>query len=355
MKKNMETENKTDLSQNDIIESPKTESPDVVNESIEPEEIVHEEVGKKRKSSSIKNGKIKEAITGYLFVSPLIIYMAIFLIAPMAMALYYSFLKGVNTPRESFVGVDNYIALLTNKNDLYPEFYKSLTVTLKYIVLTVPANIVLALVVSALLNSKVKAERFFKTSFYIPSVTVGVAIMAMWRYMVDPTFGLINQLFGTNLNFLGNENYALPTIAIMSIWGSLGYNVLIMLSAMKNIDPALYEAASIDGANAFQKFIRVTVPQVMPTTFFLVITGLIGAFQVFDQAYFLTGGGPNQSTYTYMFGVYNRAFGDAPNLGIASAMSYILFAIILVITIIQFKVLPQGEYKQKGVKKSGRK
>ena len=223
---------------------------------------------------------------------------------------------------------------------MYPYFWKSLLVSVEYILLTVPVNIILSLVVSALLNSKIKAERFFKTAFYIPSVTVGVAVMALWRFMLDPTFGMINQLLGTNINFLGTEGLDLVTLAVMSVWGGLGYNVLIMLSAMKNIDGSLYEAASIDGANAFQKFWNITVPGVMPTVFFFLVTGVIGGFQAFEQMWLMTGTGTNHSTYTYVYGVYEQSmtFGE---LGVGSAMSFILFAFLLVLTLIQFRALPK--------------
>lgn len=313
---------------------------------------------KQKRVASIRKGKIKEAATGLLFVSPLVLYAGVFLLASMALALYYSFtdytVAGLISGGGSFVGVENYGNLLTNADNMYPLFYQSLWVTLQYILLTVPTGVVLAVVVSALLNSKIKTERFFKTTFYIPAVTVSVAVMAMWRFLLSPTGGLLNQLLGTDINFLGQEPTALLSISVMSIWGGLGYNVLIMLSAMKNVDPTLYEAASIDGAGPFQKFFRITVPQVMPTTFFLCITGLIGAFQVFDQAYFLTGGGPEFSTYTYMFGVYNTTFKGQNQIGVGAAMSYILFVVILIFTIVQFKVIPQGTGTEKGGRRRGK-
>lgn len=271
---------------------------------------------------------------------PLIVYFLVFQLAPMVIAFILSFTGYDDWGNTIWVGLENYIAVLTNKGNLYPFFWKSLTVTLEYILLTVPLSIISALVVSALLNTKIKGEKFFKTAFYIPSVTVGVAIMALWKYMLDPTFGLINQLLGTNINFLGKEGLNLATLAVMSVWGGLGYNVLIMLSAMKNIDRSLYEAASIDGASGVKQFFTITVPGVMPTVFFFLITGIIGGFQAFDQMYLMTGKGVNHSTYTYIYGVYEQSitYGE---YGIGSAMSFILFAMILVLTVIQFRMLPQ--------------
>lgn len=287
-----------------------------------------------------KKASIERNLCGFLFVMPLIIYFLVFQLAPMLIAFILSFMEYDGLGTAEWVWLDNYIAVLTNKDNLYPFFGKSLVVTLEYILLTVPLSIIAALVVSALLNTKIKGEKFFKTAFYIPSVTVGVAIMALWKYMLDPTFGLINNLFGTNINFLGTEGLNLVTLAVMSVWGGLGYNVLIMLSAMKNIDRSLYEAASIEGASSFKQFCTITVPGVMPTVFFFLITGIIGGFQAFDQMYLMTGRGVNNSTYTYIYGVYEQSitYGE---LGIGSAMSFILFALILGLTVIQFRMLPQ--------------
>ena len=294
--------------------------------------------------------KVRINVAGWLFIAPLAVYFVIFQLTPMVMSLVYSFTDWNMRRDPVFVGLDNYIDLITNADNLYPHFWPSLGVTVKYMLYSIPAGVILAVVVAALLNSKIKGERFFKTAFYVPSVTVSVAISAMWTFMLDPMYGMINQLLGTNIDFLGQTSTALPTLALMSVWGGLGYNVLIVLSAMKNIDTSLYEAAEMDGANVFRKFVSVTVPSILPTIFFVIVTGVIGGFQVFDQMYLMTGGGPQYSTYTYLLGLYNEAFGGAYRIGIACAMSYILFIIILIITFIQFKVLPQdlsGESKRR--------
>ena len=294
--------------------------------------------------------KVRINVAGWLFIAPLAVYFVIFQLTPMVMSLVYSFTDWNMRRDPVFVGLDNYIDLIINADNLYPHFWPSLGVTDKYMLYSIPAGVILAVVVAALLNSKIKGERFFKTAFYVPSVTVSVAISAMWTFMLDPMYGMINQLLGTNIDFLGQTSTALPTLALMSVWGGLGYNVLIVLSAMKNIDTSLYEAAEMDGANVFRKFVSVTVPSILPTIFFVIVTSVIGGFQVFDQMYLMTGGGPQYSTYTYLLGLYNEAFGGAYRIGIACAMSYILFIIILIITFIQFKVLPQdlsGESKRR--------
>lgn len=309
----------------------------------------------KRGLGLLKTKQSRENITGWLFVLPLVIYFIVFQLAPMIIAFVISLHDwNMRTPMK-YVGLQNYIHLLTNYEGLYDDFWPSLIVTVKYILLTVPASVVLVLVVAAMLNSKVRGEGIFKTIFYIPSVTSGVAIAAIWMFMLDPQHGMINQLLGTHISFLATKSTALYTLAVMAIWGGLGYNTLIMLSAMKGINESLYEAAEIDGAGAISKFFHVTLPSVTPIIFFISITSVIGAFQAFDQMYLTTGGGPEKSTMTYMLGLYNQAF-EYNHMGIACAMSYILFIIIMIITFIQFKVQPQdmdkGEGGKKRVKKS---
>lgn len=282
--------------------------------------------------------KLKRNAQGLLFVTPLIVYFLVFQLAPMLIAFIISFSHYDGIHEIEWVGIDNYVALLTNRNHKYDYFGKSILVTIEYILLTVPANILLALIVSALLNAKVKGERFFKTAFYVPSVTASVAITAMWKFMLDPQSGLINNILGTNVDFLTTEGLDLVTLAVMSVWGGLGYNVLIMLSAMKNIDQSLYEAASIDGASAFKQFWQITVPGVLPTVFFFLITGIIGGFQAFEQMYLMTGKGTNFSTYTFVYGVYEQML-PGKDMGVGSAMSFILFLILVGLTIIQFRSL----------------
>lgn len=288
------------------------------------------------------NTKTKKVLrrnaTGYGFTLPLIIYFLVFQLAPMIIALVISFTDYslAHLTDYSFVGLRNYVELFTN-SVRFPRFWSSLKTTFFYILLTVPASIVITLVVSALLNSKIKGEKFFKTLFYVPSVTVGVAVMVMWQQMLAPD-GLINQMFHSRVDFLNNDATALVVIAVMSIWGGLGYNVLIMLSAMKNIDTSLYEAAEIDGAGAVTKFLYVTIPGVMPTLFFFLITGLISGFQVGEQMLIIYGDTSMvEGTYTYVYGLYYTMRREC-DYGVASAMSYFLFVIILIVTMIQFRV-----------------
>lgn len=295
---------------------------------------------KKREKRKTKSTLMRqEAWIGYLFIAPLVLYFLVFQAAPMLISFFISFTEWNMRSEPVFVGFDNYKNLLFDSVQ-YPDFWPSLGITFKYILYSLPVGILLALIVSSLLNSNVKGEGFFKTAYYIPNVTAGVAVSAMWIYMLDPKYGMINQLLGTNTSFLAQVSTALPTLAVMAIWGGLGYNILILVSAMKSIDESLYEAAKMDGANVFHRFRYVTLPCIQPTIFFILVTGLIASFQAFDQMYLMTGGGPNGSTTTYLLSLYNHAF-RYYEMGTASAMSYILFMIIMVFTWLNFKFVPQ--------------
>lgn len=299
--------------------------------------------------------KRKTALVGWLFITPLILYFIVFQIAPIFMSFGISFAEWNWRTPPRFVGFDNYIQLFTNRI-LYPNFWKSLWVTIQYMLMSVPLSIIVTLVVAAMLNSKIKGEKFFKSAFFIPSVTAGVAISAIWMFLIDPTYGVVgamNRAWGTNINLLGRTATALPLMAIMAVWSGLGYNVLIMLSAMKNINPALYEACEIDGGGAVRKFFHVTLPGVAPTIFFLCITSTIGSLQAFDQMYLMTGGGPDGSTTTFMLEIYNMIFGYQ-EVGTASAMSYILFILILTITLIGQRFLPNNREKKIKIRKGKR-
>jgi len=297
--------------------------------------------------TKINRQKRKTALIGWLFILPLIIYFIVFQLAPIFMSFGISFTEWNWRNAPIFVGFQNYIQLFSNRI-LYPNFWKSLGVTIEYMLLSVPLSIVVTLIVSAMLNSKIKGEKFFKSAFFIPSVTAGVAISAIWMFLIDPTYGVVgamNRAWGTNINLLGRTTTALPLMAIMAVWSGLGYNVLIMLSAMKNINPSLYEACEIDGGGAVRKFFHVTLPGVAPTIFFLCITSTIGSLQAFDQMYLMTGGGPDGSTTTFMLEIYNMIF-SYQEVGTASAMSYILFSLILLITLIGQRFLPGSKERR---------
>jgi multiple sugar transport system permease protein len=295
--------------------------------------------------SFLENKKFKEGLTGYLFVLPLLIYFCIFILLPILISFYYSFTDWNMRSAPHWQGLKNYSELLFNKQK-QPYFWPSLLVTVKYIVLRVPIGLLLSLFLALMLNSRIRGENFFKLSYFLPMITSAIAIAALWKWLYDPAIGFINQLLVMAQcqprNWLNEVPTALPSIAAMSIWQGAGYGMIIFLAGLKGIPDELYEAARIDGANAWQQFWNITLPLLRPVTFFLLVTTIIGSFQVFDQIYVLTGGlgGPEHSTFVYILNLYNQAF-RYYRMGIACAMSYILFIIILIITWLQFKFVPQ--------------
>jgi multiple sugar transport system permease protein len=196
-------------------------------------------------------------------------------------------------------------------------------------------------VLAVAMNQNLRGIVFYRSIFFLPTITSAVAISLMWSWMYNPQFGVINgilKLIGIKgPKWLAHPDWAMPAIIIMSIWRGLGYNMLLFLAGLQGIPQELQEAAQIDGANAVQRFLHVTFPLLSPTTFMLVVLGIIGGFQVFEYSYVMTNGGPLYSTLTVVLLIYQRAFVTF-EMGYASALAYVLFAAILVLTIIQFRL-----------------
>ncbi|SHH22784.1 carbohydrate ABC transporter permease [Thermosipho atlanticus] len=223
-------------------------------------------------------------------------------------------------------------------------FFKALSNTFYYVFLSVPITLILSLGVAVLLNSNIRFKIFFRTAYFIPFVTSVVAVSLVWKWIFNDEFGLLNYILSwfnvAPIRWLKDEKWTIPTIAIVSIWKQLGYNSIIFLAGLQNIDKFYYEAAEVDGANSWHKFSKITWPLLSPTTFFLLIVSIIGAFKVFAQIYVLYDGLPgpyNNSGLTMVYYVFDL-FYRQQRMGIASAAAYLLFAIILIFTAIQFKV-----------------
>ncbi len=220
-------------------------------------------------------------------------------------------------------------------------FYKGLYNTVYYAIFSVPITIIISVGVAILLNSDIKFKSFFRTAYFIPYVTSMVAVSLVWQWLLNDNYGLINyflQLMGLHpVRWLSDEKYTIPAIIMVSVWKSIGYDTIIFLAGLQNIDKTYYEAAEIDGANAWQKFINITWPLLSPTTYFIMIVSLIGAFKVFSQIFILFNGTPgpyNNSGMTIVYFVFQQ-FYTYQKMGYASAGAYILFAIIMVFTIIE--------------------
>jgi multiple sugar transport system permease protein len=277
-----------------------------------------------------------EDMVGYLFVAPLILGLLIFTYGPVLAAFVLSFTKGdyISTPK--FIGLGNYAALLEDK-----LFWQSMRNTLYYVAGVVPAGMVLSLLLALAMNQKLRGITIFRSIFFLPTISSSVAISLMWLWIYNPEFGVFNfllrQVGVKGPLWLSSPEWAMPAVIIMAVWRGLGYNMLIYLAGLQGIPDVYYEAAAIDGAGAWDKFWNITLPLLSPTTFMLLILGLIGAFQVFEYTYVMTGGGPVYATLTMVLYVYTNAFRDF-QMGYASALAYVLFFILLGLTIIQFRL-----------------
>ncbi len=277
-----------------------------------------------------------ETFWGYVFLAPVIIGFLVFTAVPVVVSLYYSLTNydGITAPK--FVGLSNYIDLFQNG-----EFGHALLNSVYFTIGTVPLGAFLALLVAILLNQKIKAQSLYRSAFFIPCIVSYVAIAMVWQWMYNQDYGLINSVLGAlglpQPGWLATEELAMPSVIIMTIWKGLGYNGVILLAGLQGISPSLYEAAEIDGASAFQRFTRITLPMIRPTMMFVLLTSMIGALQAFDQIYIMTSGGPGRATEVVCYLIYMNAF-QYFKQGYASAMAYILFIIIFAASVIQLKV-----------------
>ncbi|WP_207802285.1 carbohydrate ABC transporter permease [Paenibacillus xerothermodurans] len=286
--------------------------------------------------TSPRSYRYKETLWGYIFITPIMVGFLIFTLIPVVSSLYLSFTKydGITSPK--WIGVTNYANLLHDA-----DFLASLSHTLYFTLGTVPLGVLLALIVAIALNAKIRFMGAYRTAFFIPVVTSMVAVAQVWKWLYNTDYGLINAILA-RLNmyqpeWLASIEWAMPAIIIMSIWKHLGFNMVIFLAGLQGISPALYEAAKIDGASGIKQFFYITVPLLRHTTLFVVVMSIIGSFQVFDQIFVMTGGGPAKSTTVVVFWIYQNAF-QFFKQGYASAMAYILFAIIFVVTLIQMRL-----------------
>ena len=289
--------------------------------------------------------KRKENIDGWIFMLPVVILGLIFFVYPAVQAFYLSFHKySLLCPQPEFVGLKNYITAFHDG-----IFMRAIINTFLYAIGVVPLQLIIALFLAIIVNSKIKAKGFFRTAYYIPTVTsaVAVAIIFMFLFKNDGIINSIINLFGVkSIVFFDNPNLALPTIMIMTIWASVGIYMVIFLAGLQNISPTLYEAAQIDGANKFHQFWYITVPMLKPTIFFNLVVSTIGTLQVFDQAYIVSGGdgGPLNSTMTMVLYLYNMGF-KSFQMGYACAIAFILFIMILILTVIQKLIFKDNEEK----------
>jgi multiple sugar transport system permease protein len=243
----------------------------------------------------------------------------------------------------NFIGFENYSEILNDKvarETFFNTFY--------FTCLSVPINVMLTLVLAVLLNQKIKGITFFRTAFYLPVISASVAVSLMFMWILANN-GLLNQIIaGLGLEpvrWLTDPKIALNSVIGVTIWKGLGLNMIIFLAALQDVPPELIEAAAIDGANKFQQFIKITVPMISPVIFFITITGVIGSFQSFDLVYNMTRGGPGHATTLIGFYIWRQAF-DYMRMGYGAALAYIVFGVILVLTIIQWVLRKRWVYSE---------
>ncbi|KXG43889.1 carbohydrate ABC transporter permease [Tepidibacillus decaturensis] len=280
-----------------------------------------------------------EAAQGYLFMSPTIFTLGLFLVAPILFAVFLAFhkVKLLGGMDFQYLGLDNFTRFFTDQRALI-----ALKNTGFYVLIVVPVQTFLALLLAATLNAGLKGQRFFRIIYFLPTLTSSAVLTLIFMWMYNQN-GLVNQIlsmFGLpTYNWVGDPKVALIAIMIMNIWSTAPYFMVIYLAALQDISDQIYEAAEIDGANAIQKFWYITVPILKPVTSFVVIMGIIGTFQLFDQSYIFSGGsgGPNNSTLTVVLLIYQYAFKNLGTMGYAAALAFILAAIILIATLLQRK------------------
>jgi len=282
------------------------------------------------------NHQARRNLVGWLFISPWLLGFHTFTAWPFLQSIYLSFTRYNIVTAPKWVGVANYRMLLTD-DDL---FWKSAWVTIKYACISVPLGIVGGVALALLLNANVKGIAVFRTIFYLPSIVPTVATSVLFIWLLNPNIGLINKLLALvgihGPSWLNTTPWAFYSLVLMALWG-VGGSMVIYLAGLKDIPSYLYEAATLDGAGSYLKMRFVTLPMMTPVIFFNLVMGIIGAFQTFTQAYVITpNGGPQDSTYFYSLYLYNRAW-KYLDMGYASAMAWILFVVIIVLTAIVFK------------------
>lgn len=290
-----------------------------------------------QRRTHVKQQQFREAVSAYIFMAPVILGLLLFTLGPVIASLFLSFTEYNLLSDPKWIGVDNYLKM-------YDEalFWKSLQVSTIYSVVSVPLGLILALFLAVLLNQKMRGMYLFRSIYYLPTVISGVGVAMLWRWIFNGQYGVINTLLKyigiKGPNWLVDEHWALPALIITSIWG-VGGTMLIFLAGLQGIPQELMEAAEIDGAGRWQQFRHITMPLISHVTFFNLVLGIIGALQVFTDAYVITQGGPNNATLFISVYLYRHAFMYL-NFGYAAALAWVLFIIVLVLTLFVFRSSP---------------
>ena len=294
---------------------------------------------KKVKRKKLSPKKKSDYMWGYGFIAPVTLGLIVFYFYPFFQVIIDSFYKiGSFDKRMGLVGFDNYRKMFTDE-----QMWGTLRNTFEYVIIIVPVTVIFSLLIAVLLNTKVKGISIFRVIYFLPAITMAAAVSMVWRWIFNGDYGILNAMLiamgKEPVMWLNGKSTALLSICIVSIWGNIGYYMIILLAGIQGISKGYYEAADIDGANAFQKFFKITLPLITPTLFYVVIMIIISTFQTFDGIYLMIGTKANAIKYTQsvVMYFYRQAF-DYSNKGYASAIAVFLFVIIMAITALQMKV-----------------
>lgn len=283
----------------------------------------------------VSSRKKKDWIAAYVLIAPVTIGLLVFYIWPFIQNFWFSFNNVNKFNVSTFAGLENYRTLISDK-----EVWNTFGNTLKYVVITVPTGLILSIFLAALMNAKIRGKSIYRTLYFLPSITMSAAVAMVWKWIYNEQMGILNgairALGGQGHGWLTDPKTSLYMIMIVGLWMSVGYNMIILLAGMQGINKTYYEAAAIDGAGELAQFVKITVPMLTPTVFFVMITSVISGFQVFDVVYMMIGktNPAYASTQTVVMLFYRTAF-DYGYKGYAAAISILIFAVIMLVTVIQ--------------------
>ncbi|WP_236775297.1 carbohydrate ABC transporter permease [Agrobacterium tumefaciens] len=290
------------------------------------------------KVMSRRRRRVKSALIAYSFIAPNFLGFALFTLGPILFAFGLAFMHWDGSNVITFAGLDNFWRLFEDK-----AFISAFWNTIIYTVVSVPATLACALGLAILLNQRIVGRDFFRTAMFFPYVASLVAVAVVWNMIFNPEMGPVNMLLYTlgldpkdMPGWAADRHWAMVTVILFGVWKSMGYYMVIYLAGLQGINSELYEAADLDGANGWQKFFYVTLPQLGPTTFFVTVMLTIQSFKVFDQIYMITQGGPGTSTLVLVYHIYNEAF-ISWDLGYSSMIALVLFFLVLAVTVVQFR------------------
>ncbi|MCD8377318.1 MAG: sugar ABC transporter permease [Candidatus Gastranaerophilales bacterium] len=284
--------------------------------------------------------RYRNTIAAWIFILPALIGTFIFIIIPVIFSFALSFVKWDLLNEIQYAGLENFKYILGDK-----LFLKVLLNTFVYAISVSVLGVIIPLVLAAILNNKIRGGELYKTAYFIPFITPMIVIALVWQWIFDPNAGCLNQFLHLHINWLYDKAYAMPALILVSVWKLTGYNMIIFLSGFAGINQDLLEASKIDGANVFDTFRHVTIPLLSSTIFFVIVITSISSFQVFDLIYMMTEGGPENSTMVLVYSIYKYAF-EYFDAGKASAIAYILFAIIFVLVLFQWKLRKKLVYNE---------